>query len=44
MSELYSVAIYLRLSKEDEDMQDESNSIANQRLLLKGYVEENFGQ
>lgn len=44
MSELYSVAIYLRLSKEDEDMQDESNSIVNQRLLLKAYVKENFGQ
>lgn len=34
------LALYLRLSKEDGDMADESNSITNQRLLLHRFVEE----
>ena len=32
------VALYLRVSKEDEDIQDESNSISNQRMLLRKFV------
>ena len=37
---MYKVAIYIRLSKEDEDKGfDESESITNQRTLLKEYVE-----
>ena len=34
------LALYLRLSKEDGDLEDESNSITNQRYILHGYVEE----
>jgi len=33
-----TVAIYLRLSLEDNVNQDESNSITNQRLLLKEFL------
>ena len=29
------LALYLRLSKEDGDMADESNSITNQRYILQ---------
>ena len=37
---IYKVAIYIRLSKEDEDRgYDESESIVNQRNLLTEYVE-----
>lgn len=36
------IAIYLRLSKEDDKGKEESNSIAMQRLLLKKYAAENF--
>lgn len=36
-----TTVIYLRLSKEDEFIRDESNSIANQRLLLRKYIAEN---
>ena len=32
---------YLRLSRDDEDKQDESNSIANQRLLIQQYIKSN---
>lgn len=32
---------YLRLSHDDEDKQDESNSIANQRLLIQQYIKVN---
>lgn len=38
----YLVAIYLRLSKEDDKWKEESNSIAMQRILLRRYIEENF--
>ena len=31
------VAMYLRLSKEDEYIRDESNSISSQRALIKAY-------
>ncbi len=36
------VAIYMRLSKEDEGRQEESNSITMQRVLLQKYVWKNF--
>ena len=42
MRSSYRIAIYLRLSKEDEEIHDESNSIINQRVLLKGYIRQNF--
>ena len=38
----YLIAIYLRLSKEDDKWKEESYSIAMQRVLLKKYIEENF--
>ena len=42
MGEHYRIAIYLRLSKEDEELADESSSIANQRTLLEGYAKKHF--
>lgn len=36
----YSVAIYIRLSKEDGD-KEESESVTNQRKILRGFAEEN---
>lgn len=42
MNECCRIAIYLRLSKEDRDKKDESNSIGNQRMLLEEYVRKNF--
>lgn len=33
-----TVALYMRLSKEDNDVRDESNSITNQRKLLLGFM------
>lgn len=44
MNSSYRIAIYLRLSKEDKEIHDESNSILNQRILLKEYVRNNFEQ
>ena len=38
----YRIAIYIRLSKEDDRHKGESNSITMQRILLKRYVEDNF--
>lgn len=38
----YIIAIYLRLSKEDDRWREESNSITMQRALLVKYIEENF--
>lgn len=38
----YIIAIYIRLSKEDDKWKKESNSITMQRVLLKKYIEENF--
>lgn len=40
ISKVYNVAIYIRLSKEDESV-GESESIKNQRSLLLRYVDEN---
>ena len=36
----YSVAIYIRLSKEDGD-KEESESVVNQRKILRAFAEEN---
>ena len=36
-----TVALYMRLSREDDDMKDESNSISNQRKLLLGFLKRN---
>ena len=36
----YNVALYLRLSRDDNDGNKESMSISNQRALLKEYVRE----
>ncbi len=33
-----TVALYMRLSREDDDEKDESNSISNQRKLLLGFL------
>ena len=35
------IAIYLRLSKEDEFVKDESNSITNQRAFIRGFINKN---
>lgn len=40
--ERYQIAIYIRLSKEDDKYTEESNSITMQRMLLQRYVAENF--
>lgn len=40
--ERYQIAIYIRLSKEDDKYKEESNSITMQRILLQRYVAENF--
>ena len=39
---MMNIAIYMRLSKEDEFSHEESNSISMQRLLLQDYVREHF--
>ena len=39
-----NIAIYMRLSKEDDFCHEESNSITMQRLLLRDYVREQFPQ
>ena len=40
---IYNIAIYLRLSK-DDDLSDESLSITNQRRILKDYIKKNFDE
>ncbi len=40
--EKYKILKYLRLSLEDDDGEDESNSIANQRHLVNTYIQERF--
>lgn len=37
----YKVAMYIRLSKEDEDKKEESESVTNQRSLINGFIKEN---
>lgn len=41
---MMNIAIYMRLSKEDEFCHEESNSIKMQRILLRDYVREHFPQ
>lgn len=38
----FKIAVYIRLSKEDDKYKEESNSITMQRILLQRYVAENF--
>lgn len=38
----YQIAIYVRLSKEDNKYEEESNSITMQRILLQKFVKEHF--
>ncbi len=40
--EIYIIAIYLRLSK-DDDLEDESLSITNQRRILRDFIKTTFG-
>ena len=42
MMEELQIAFYMRLSLEDEGEGDESNSISNQRVLLRNFVAEKF--
>ena len=37
----YKVGIYIRLSREDEEKYQESESIGNQRTLLMQYIRQN---
>lgn len=41
LNNIYSVGIYIRLSREDDDRNLESESITNQKSLLLQYVKEN---
>lgn len=41
-AENYRIAIYIRLSKEDDKNQKESNSITVQRMLLHQFISEHF--
>ena len=36
------IALYMRLSMEDRENEEESNSILNQRLLLRRFVLDKF--
>lgn len=36
------IAIYMRLSKTDETMREESNSISMQRILIRKYIAAHF--
>ena len=38
------IAIYMRLSKTDETMREESNSISMQRILIRNYIASHFGE
>ncbi len=39
---LVRIAIYMRLSKTDETMREESNSISMQRILIRTYIASHF--
>ena len=41
LNKMYNVALYIRLSREDDDKTLESESITNQKSLLLQYVKEN---
>lgn len=36
------IAVYMRLSKTDENVQEESNSISMQRILIQKYLSRHF--
>lgn len=38
------IAVYMRLSKTDEKVREESNSISMQRLLIRNYIAANFAE
>lgn len=38
------IAVYMRLSKTDETMQEESNSISMQRILIRKYIASHFAE
>lgn len=38
----YRIALYIRLSKEDDKIKEESNSVSMQRMLLQSYVSDHF--
>ena len=40
----YRIALYMRLSKEEAQEKKETDSIVTQRMLLRRYVNENFGE
>lgn len=44
MAEKRKIALYIRLSQEDEDIDDEakreSNSVTNQRSMLRNFIKE----
>ena len=46
ITDTYFVAMYLRLSQDDEkydkDFKEESNSISNQRLQIQDYINKNY--
>ena len=42
VNQIYSVGLYIRLSREDDDKVLESESITNQKRLLLQYVKENY--
>ena len=42
MNNIYNVGLYIRLSREDDDKNYESESITNQKSLLLQYAKEHF--
>ena len=42
MDSQYRIALYMRLSKEEGNPEEESGSIRTQRILLRGFVEAHF--
>lgn len=41
---LIRIAVYMRLSKTDETMEEESNSISMQRILIRKYIASHFAE
>ena len=41
LNKIYNVGLYIRLSREDDDKTEMSESITNQKSLLLQYVKEN---
>lgn len=44
VSHAIRIAIYMRLSKTDETMREESNSISMQRILIRKYIASHFAE